>query len=152
VLIEVLGVGGHKGNHTEFIEARNEGIGPGHGGPGRLFNTRGPDEIVREKIESLFPGQRFSIQCVFIDNSDPKLVECRLLEAYFQDHCELPPANHSGGTLSTDDSAAQQALAADEGAETPVRNYDNWPAPSRLKRTTFGGSMYADILISHELQ
>lgn len=75
-----------------------QGIGPGNGGPGRLFNTRGPDEIVREMIEELFPGQTFRVECAFLDAEDaedPEKVEAELLAAYLQDHCELPPANHS---------------------------------------------------------
>jgi len=73
-----------------------QGIGPGNGGPGRLFNTRGPDKLVREQIESLFPGQRFSIECSFVDE-DPGVIEQRLLKAYLQEHFELPPANHNAG-------------------------------------------------------
>lgn len=73
-----------------------QGIGPGNGGPGRLFNTRGPDQLVREKIEGLFRGQLFTIECTFDDNNDPKAFERELLDAYFADHYELPPANHSG--------------------------------------------------------
>lgn len=72
-----------------------QGIGPGNGGPGRLFNTRGPDEIVREMIEALFHGQTFTVECVFFDAEDPEIVESELLVAYLDDHCELPPANHS---------------------------------------------------------
>jgi hypothetical protein len=73
-----------------------QGIGPGNGGPGRLFNTRGPDQVVRERIEALFQGQRFTLECTFNDSDDPKAFEHELLDAYFADHCELPPANHSG--------------------------------------------------------
>ena len=54
-------------------------IGPGNASRGRLFNTRGPDEIVREKIEQLFPGQQFSIECAFLDHEDPKTIEQTLL-------------------------------------------------------------------------
>jgi hypothetical protein len=72
-----------------------QGIGPGNGGPGRLFNTRGSDEIVRKMIEALFPGQIFRVECVFLDTEDPEMVEAELLAAYLEDHCELPPANHS---------------------------------------------------------
>jgi len=72
-----------------------QGLGPGNGGPGRLFNTRGPDKAVRDRVEALFPNDRFSIECTFIDQDDPKVVERELLNAYFEDHCELPPANHN---------------------------------------------------------
>ncbi len=72
-----------------------QGIGPGNGEPGRLFNTRGSDEVVREKIESLFNGQRFSLECAFVEQDDPESIEERLLRAYFEDHYELPPANHN---------------------------------------------------------
>jgi len=78
-----------------------QGIGPGKGGPGRLFNTRGPDERIRERIEDLlFRGTTFSVECVFLDTEtdDPKDVEDELLSAYREDHCELPPANHSSRT------------------------------------------------------
>jgi len=58
---------------------------------------------VRETIEALFPNQRFSLECAFDDVNDPKVLEQRLLEAYRQDHCELPPANHSwSGARSND--------------------------------------------------
>lgn len=73
-----------------------QGIGPGNGGPGRLFNTRGSDKTVRSMIEALFPGQRFSVECAFDDHNDPKLIEQRLLQSYLEEHCELPPANHTG--------------------------------------------------------
>jgi hypothetical protein len=78
-----------------------QGIGPGNGGPGRLFNTRGADKTVRERIESLFPGQQFSLACTFVDQDDPKVVEERLLSAYLEEHTELPPANHSNRSPST---------------------------------------------------
>lgn len=75
-----------------------QGIGPGNGGPGRLLNTRGPDERVRKMIEALFPGTTFLVECVFLDSEDPAVVEAKLLGAYLEDHCELPPANHSSRT------------------------------------------------------
>jgi len=77
------------------VRAGKQGIGPGNGGPGRLFNTRGPDESVRERIEAMFAGQEFSLECAFVDREDPEVIEERLLRAYLDDHCELPPANHS---------------------------------------------------------
>ena len=73
-----------------------QGIGPGNGGPGRLFNTRGPDKEVRERIEAIFSGKIFTLECAFIEQGDPLEVEKRLLRAYFEDHGELPPANHHG--------------------------------------------------------
>jgi hypothetical protein len=72
-----------------------QGIGPGSGGCGRLFNTRGSDEFVREMIEALYSGQTFRVECAFLDSADPEVVEGNLLRAYLTDHCELPPANHS---------------------------------------------------------
>jgi len=77
-----------------------QGIGPGNGGPGRLFNTRGADEVVREKVEALFDGQEFMIECTFVEKDDPELIEARLLRAYFENHCELPPANHNKRAVS----------------------------------------------------
>jgi hypothetical protein len=71
-----------------------QGIGPGNGGPGRLFNTRGTDKTIREMIERLFPGKTFRVECAFLDAEDPQEVEAKLLGAYLEDHCELPPANH----------------------------------------------------------
>lgn len=62
---------------------------------GRLFNTRGSDKIVLNKIEGLFPGKQFTLECACLDNVDPAITEAELLQAYFDDHCELPPANHS---------------------------------------------------------
>jgi hypothetical protein len=82
-----------------------QGIGPGNGGPGRLFNTRGADEVVREKVEALFDGQEFILECTFVEKEDPESIETRLLRAYFEDHCELPPANHNKRAVS--DSLAQ---------------------------------------------
>ena len=76
------------------------GIGPGNGGPGRLFNTRGADEVVREKVEALFDGQEFILECTFVEKEDPGLIETGLLHAYFADHCELPPANHNKRAVS----------------------------------------------------
>ena len=60
----------------------------------RLFNTRGPDELVRDKVEALFSQQEFHLECAFVDGQDPEVIEDGLLLAYFEDHCELPPANH----------------------------------------------------------
>ncbi len=71
-----------------------QGIGPGNGGPGRLFNTRGPDKLVREKIEGLYSDEEFIVECSFTENIDPEAIEEALLAAYLQTHCELPPANH----------------------------------------------------------
>jgi len=76
----------------------SQGIGPGNGGPGRLFNTRGHDKRVREMIEAIFPDGIFLVQCVFFDDVDPRTIEAQLLVAYLEDHCELPPANHSNVT------------------------------------------------------
>ncbi len=67
---------------------------------GRLFNTRGPDELVRHKVEALFSRQEFHLECAFVDGQDPKVIEAELLRAYFEDHCELPPANHNHGAVS----------------------------------------------------
>ena len=73
----------------------NQGIGPGKGNPGRLFNTQSADEKVREKIESLFPNEEFTIECYFTEKGeDPEKVETKLLWAYLQAYYELPPANH----------------------------------------------------------
>lgn len=72
-----------------------QGLGPGNAGPGRLFNTRGPDEDIRHKIESLFPAGRSVLECTFVGTGDPKAIEDQLLGAYLVDHCELPPANHN---------------------------------------------------------
>jgi len=77
-----------------------QGIGPGNSGPGRLFNTRGADEVVREKVEALFDGQDFMLECTFVEKDDPELLEARLLRAYFEDHCELPPANRNKRAVS----------------------------------------------------
>lgn len=72
-----------------------QGIGPGNGGPGRLLNTRGPDEQVREMIENLYPAEEFVIECYFTtQNEDPEEIEKKLLLAYLKTHYELPPANH----------------------------------------------------------
>lgn len=77
-----------------------QGIGPGNGGPGRLFNTRGADEVVREKVEALFKGQEFILECTFVEKDNPEAIETRLLHAYFEDYCELPPANHNKRAVS----------------------------------------------------
>jgi hypothetical protein len=77
-----------------------QGIGPGNGGPGRLFNTRGADEVVREKVEALFGDQQFSLECTFVGEQDAESIEERLLQAYLDDHCELPPANHNRRVVS----------------------------------------------------
>jgi hypothetical protein len=74
--------------------AGRQGVGPGNGGPGRLFNTRGPDKLVREKIEAMLPDRTFLLQCSFFSTPDPLQQEKRLLQAYLDVHCELPPANH----------------------------------------------------------
>jgi hypothetical protein len=73
--------------------AGKQGIGPGNDRPGRLFNTRGSEEIVRRKIEDLYSGSDFTIECSFVD--DPGPLEKDLLDAYFETHLELPPANGS---------------------------------------------------------
>ena len=65
-----------------------------------MFNTRGADEVVREKVEALFDGQEFMIECTFVEKDDPELIEARLLRAYFENHCELPPANHNKRAVS----------------------------------------------------
>ena len=73
-----------------------QGIGPGNGGPGRLFNKRGHDKVVREYIEGLFPQEEFLVECHFTRNhEDPEEIEGRLLLAYFRTHFEFPPANHT---------------------------------------------------------
>ena len=77
-----------------------QGIGPGNGGPGRLFNTRGADELVRKRIEGLFPNGTFVVECTFVSSpEDPEELEARLLRAYVETHCELPPANHAQRAL-----------------------------------------------------
>ena len=71
-----------------------QGIGPGNGGPGRLFNTRGPDEWVRKEIERLYPST-CCVECYFTSlGEDPRKIEESLLRAYLKTHLELPPANH----------------------------------------------------------
>ena len=73
-----------------------QGIGAGNGGPGRLFNKRGQDKVVREYIESLFPQEDFLVECYFTANDeDAEETERRLLLAYLRTHFELPPANHT---------------------------------------------------------
>jgi hypothetical protein len=72
-----------------------QGIGPGNGGPGRLFNTRGFEQHVRDKIEGLLSGSEFVLECTF--DVDPGQFEGDLLKAYFETHLELPPANHNSG-------------------------------------------------------
>ena len=52
-------------------------------------------EVVRELIEALFPDQTFRVECTFLGSEDPEVVELDLLRAYREDHCELPPANHT---------------------------------------------------------
>lgn len=84
---EPLAGGGKRGGR--------QGIGPGNGGPGRLFNTRGVDAVVREKVEAPFGDQEFSLERTFVGDQDPKHIEERPLRACLDDHCELPPANHS---------------------------------------------------------
>jgi hypothetical protein len=80
--------------------AGRQGIGPGNGGPGRLFNVRGFEQIVRTRIETLvFPGLEFILKCAFVDH--PGDLEGRLLASYFEDHFELPPANHNRGLQDT---------------------------------------------------
>jgi hypothetical protein len=71
-----------------------QGIGSGNGNCGRLFNTRGSDAMIRDRIEELFPGAQFLLECAFIEKDDPKKIEAKLLRAYLADHCELPPSNH----------------------------------------------------------
>ena len=78
--------------------AGKQGTGPGNGGPGRLFNTGGFERIVRRKIEDLFSGSEFILECAFV--ADPEQVETKLLRAYFETHSELPPANHNKGVGS----------------------------------------------------
>jgi len=89
-----------------------QGIGSGNGGPGRLFNTRGPDKVVRELIEALFPNQNFRVECAFLDPpEDAELVEAELLRAYLEDHCELPPANHCGRVIPVAGGGEATAIA-----------------------------------------
>ena len=74
-----------------------QGIGPGPGGNpvGRLFNTRGSDEWVRNKIEAMLPNSSFILECYFTKaTEDPEKIEDELLKAYAKEHFELPPANH----------------------------------------------------------
>ena len=63
----------------------------------RIFNTRGVEELVREKIESLFPNQNFTLQVCLTGQQNGQLaraLEKQLLSAYLNTHYELPPANH----------------------------------------------------------
>jgi len=76
-----------------------QGIGSGNGCPGRLFNTRGQDKWVREKIEDLYPNTNFSIECSFMAYTDPKKMEDSLLRAYLKTYYDLPPANHQSVDL-----------------------------------------------------
>jgi hypothetical protein len=78
-----------------------QGIGPStEGAVGRLFNTRGPDEWVREQIEELYPDEYFMVECYFTKNGeDPEDIETALLLAYLKVHLELPPANHKAKKL-----------------------------------------------------
>lgn len=76
------------------LRGGKQGIGPGNSSPGRLFNTRGPDEWVRQKIEELYPGESFIVECSFTDEEDPSQIEKELLLAYLDAYFELPPANH----------------------------------------------------------
>jgi len=76
-----------------------QGIGPGNDGPGRLFNTRGQDKWIREKIEELYPRTSFILECSFTLNKDPKDVEESLLCAYLKSYYDLPPANHQSVKL-----------------------------------------------------
>lgn len=78
-----------------------QGIGKGNNGPGRLFNTRGPDRPVREKIESMYPNKKdFSVICHFKNKGeDPKDIENKLLTAYLKTYYELPPGNHQAPKL-----------------------------------------------------
>ena len=72
-----------------------QGIGKGNGSPGRIFNRRGHDEVVREYIEGLFPEDNFLVECHFTrENEDPEKIESHLLSTYLKTHFELPPANH----------------------------------------------------------
>jgi hypothetical protein len=77
------------------LRAGLQGIGPGNGGPGRLFNTRGPDEWVRKEIEKFYPSETCCVECYFTSPAeDPRKIEESLLRAYLKTHLELPPANH----------------------------------------------------------
>ena len=80
--------GGEKGG--------KQGIGPKGNSPGRLFNTRSSHEIqVRKKIEELFPNSKFKVEYYLTgDNQCPIMIEEKLITAYFNNHFELPPANH----------------------------------------------------------
>ena len=68
----------------------------------RLTGTRS-DTILREKIESPFPNQVFTIECYFAEKKDkPKkenleYIETKLLIAYWERYYELPPANCEKG-------------------------------------------------------
>ena len=78
-----------------------QGIGKGNNAPGRLFNRRGFDKCVREKIESMYPNKKdFSVICHFKNKGeDPKDTENKLLTAYVKTYYELPPGNHQAPKL-----------------------------------------------------
>lgn len=78
-----------------------QGIGKGNNRPGRLFNTRGLDKCVREKIESMSANKEdFSVICHFTNKGeDPKDIENKLLTAYLKTYYELPPGNHQAPKL-----------------------------------------------------
>lgn len=60
-----------------------------------MFNTRGSDKLVRDRIEALYPSELFVLECAYPDDGDAGQTERELLDAYVSDHGELPPANHN---------------------------------------------------------
>jgi len=73
-----------------------QGIGKGNGCPGRLFNTRGADKIIRLLIEEKHACSEFRVECYFTKpDVDPRHLEMDLINSYVMEFLELPPANHN---------------------------------------------------------
>ena len=51
--------------------------------------------VISPVIEELFPNSKFKVEYYLTgDNQCPIMIEEKLITAYFNNHFELPPANH----------------------------------------------------------
>jgi len=65
---------------------------------GRCYNPTRPElqTFIRRKIEELYPNEEFIFEYyVTNQNEIPEDIEQKLLQAYLQTFCELPPANRN---------------------------------------------------------
>ena len=69
----------------------------------RLHHPYAPHIAHSHSFALLTCGYRGPGYTTTLYEADPKVLEESLLEAYFHEHCELPPANHNRGTRSLGD-------------------------------------------------